>query len=512
MGAPIEPGTILAGKYQVDKVLGEGGMGVVVAATDTQLERRVAIKFLLPEYAQHHEAGQRFMREARAAVKIQSEHIARVIDVNRMDNGSPYMVMEYLQGGDLSSVLLTRGPLPVEEATSFVLQACEAIAEAHSYGIVHRDLKPANLFLALQPDGSSKIKVLDFGISKMTIQGSTDPSLTRTSSMMGSPLYMSPEQMRSTRNVDARADIWALGVILYELLTATPPFNGESIPTLSAKILLEEPEPLRAARPDVPVELETVILRALRKNPAERFPTISELAISLLPFAPRRAQHNVERITKLLRSAGLSTSNYDGSMPPPGADTVPDAVTARDATTQPDSVQGVTSGDALVRHDRTQANFGQTRGLTKRSSALGWGLAAAGFVVLVAAGGAAMFFWKGSPAAPAQAVTQEPPRSQAELASTKRVGANPAPVATAEPAPEPKAEPAIESPEAAPPASATVAPEASPPPTATVATRSAAAPRRTAPSTTKTATTAPVKPPSSTSTDGGVRSRFGSRK
>jgi len=512
VGAPIEPGTILAGKYQVDKVLGEGGMGVVVAATDTQLERRVAIKFLLPEYAQHHEAGQRFMREARAAVKIQSEHIARVIDVNRMDNGSPYMVMEYLQGGDLSSVLLTRGPLPIEEATSFVLQACEAIAEAHSYGIVHRDLKPANLFLAQQPDGSSKIKVLDFGISKMTIQGSTDPSLTRTSSMMGSPLYMSPEQMRSTRNVDARADIWALGVILYELLTATPPFNGESIPTLSAKILLEEPEPLRAARPDVPLELERVVLRALRKDPADRFPTISEFALSLLPFAPRRAQHNVERITKLLRSAGLSTSNYDGSVPPPGADSVPDAMTVRDATTVPDAVQGVTSGDALVKHDRTQANFGQTRGLAKRSSALGWGLAAAGLVLLIAAGGAGMFLWKGSPEPPAHAVAQEPPRGPAEHAATQPASASAAAAAKAEPALEPKAEPALEQPDTAAPtasASATAPPETSPPPTATAAARSTAAPRR--PATTKPSTAA-VKPPSSSSTDGGFRSRFGSRK
>jgi len=510
VGAPIEPGTILAGKYQVDKVLGEGGMGVVVAATDTQLERRVAIKFLLPEYAQHHEAGQRFMREARAAVKIQSEHIARVIDVNRMDNGSPYMVMEYLHGGDLSDVLQKRGPLPVEEATSFVLQACEAIAEAHSYGIVHRDLKPANLFLAQQPDGSSKIKVLDFGISKMTIQGSTDPSLTRTSSMMGSPLYMSPEQMRSTRNVDARADIWALGVILYELLSATPPFNGESIPTLSAKILLEEPEPLRARRPDVPLELERVILRTLRKDPADRFPTISELALSLLPFAPRRAQHNVERITKLLRSAGLSASNYDGSVPPPGAETVPDATTVPQATT---GVQGVTAGDAIPKHDRTQANFGQTHGLTKRSGALGWALAAAGLVVLVAAGGAVMLLWKGSPAPPAHAVAQEPPHNSAELAPTKP--ANAEPVAAAEPGPEPKAEPALEAPEASlsPGPSASTPPEASPPPTATAA-HTQTAPRR-ATSTSKTTakpSVAPTKAPASTSADAGVRSRFGSRK
>ena len=515
MGAPIEPGTILAGKYQVDKVLGEGGMGVVVAATDTQLERRVAIKFLLPEYADHHEAGQRFMREARAAVKIQSEHIARVIDVNRMDNGSPYMVMEYLQGADLSNVLHARGPLPVDEATSFVLQACEAIAEAHSYGIVHRDLKPANLFLAQQPDGTSKIKVLDFGISKMTIQGSTDPSLTRTSSMMGSPLYMSPEQMRSTRNVDARADIWALGVILYELLTAQPPFNGESIPTLSAKILLEEPEPLRARRPDVPLELERVILRTLRKDPAERFPSISELALGLLPFAPRRAQHNVERITKLLQSAGLSTSNFNSSVHPPGADTVPEAATVRDAATVPDAttgVQGVTSGDAIARHDRTQANFGQTRGQAKRSSALGWVLAGAGLVVLVAVGGAAVFFFKNSHEGAPHAVAEEPTRGSA----ARPPSAEPA-VEKPAPAPQPKAEPAVEAPSAIDPPLTSLSASAAPEPSASMPTRTQAAPRRTAARTSSKTTppsTTATKAPSSTAhgSDGGGRTRFGSRK
>src|SRR5258708_827003 len=219
MSAPLTQGDILAGKYRVEQVLGKGGMGVVVAATDTQLERRVAIKFLLPEYAEHKEASQRFLREARAAVKIHSEHVARVIDVGTMENGAPYMVMEYLQGTDLAGTLDERVTLPVEEAVAYVLEACDAIAEAHSVGIVHRDLKPANLFLASQPDGSIKIKVLDFGISKamMTTTG-MDPSLTRTTSMMGSPLYMSPEQMRSAKHVDPRTDVWALGVILYESL------------------------------------------------------------------------------------------------------------------------------------------------------------------------------------------------------------------------------------------------------------------------------------------------------
>jgi serine/threonine-protein kinase len=304
MSAP-SPGTVLAGKYRVDRVLGEGGMGVVVAATDLQLERRVAIKFLLPDYAQHHEASQRFLREARASVKIQSEHVARVIDVGTMDSGAPYMVMEFLEGRDLAAVI-DEQKLPVEEAVAHVLEACDAIAEAHSVGIVHRDLKPANLFLARQPDGSSRIKVLDFGISKAMMTNTTgiDPSLTRTSSMMGSPLYMSPEQMKSAKKVDPRTDIWALGVILYELLTGKPPFYAESIPELSAKVLLEEYESIRTTRSDVPEALEAVVKRALAKDTGARFPTVADFAHALAPFGPARTRINVERASRVLKITG----------------------------------------------------------------------------------------------------------------------------------------------------------------------------------------------------------------
>lgn len=305
MSAPVSPGDVLAGKYRVDRVLGEGGMGIVVAATDLQLERRVAIKFLLPTYSQHHEAAQRFLREARAAVKIQSEHVARVIDVGTMDTGAPYMVMEYLEGRDLSALLEEHKALPVEEAVAHVLEACDAIAEAHSVGIVHRDLKPANLFLTRQPDGSSRIKVLDFGISKaMVTSTGMDPSLTRTSSMMGSPLYMSPEQMRSAKNVDPRTDVWALGVILYELLYGDPPFYAESIPELSAKVLLEEPPSIRSRRTDVPPELEAAVKRALAKDPANRHATVADFAAALGPFGPARTRVNVERAGRVLKISG----------------------------------------------------------------------------------------------------------------------------------------------------------------------------------------------------------------
>ncbi len=256
----VSPGDLLAGKYRIERVLGQGGMGVVVSAIHEALEERVALKFLLPEALSNKEAVARFTREARAAVKIRSEHVARVSDVGTLESGSPYMVMEYLQGSDLSQYLERSGPLPIEEALEYVLQACEALAEAHSLGIIHRDLKPANLFRTVRPDGTPAVKLLDFGISKVT---AADQSMTQTSSMMGSPLYMAPEQMTSAKHVDARADVWALGIILHELLTAQVPFGGETVPELCAKILTQPPPPLRHMRPDAPAALERVILHCL---------------------------------------------------------------------------------------------------------------------------------------------------------------------------------------------------------------------------------------------------------
>ncbi len=316
--SPVKAGQVLAGKYRIERVLGEGGMGVVVEAHDISLERRVAIKFLLPDFVKHPEATQRFMREARAAAKIQSEHVARVIDVSTLETGAPYMVMEFLEGLDLSQVIDTSGALPVEDVALYVIQACEALAEAHANGIIHRDLKPANLFLAQQAGGSRKIKVLDFGISKTL--SATDPgllgSLTRTSSMMGSPLYMSPEQMKSSRDVDLRTDIWALGVIIYEALTANTPFTGGSIPEISAKILLSDPRPLGEFKPDVPQALVDVTTRALHKQPDMRFQNVGELAVALLPYAPNRARGNVERIIRVLNAAGMANSEFLASIAP----------------------------------------------------------------------------------------------------------------------------------------------------------------------------------------------------
>jgi eukaryotic-like serine/threonine-protein kinase len=314
----ISEGQVLAGKYRVERIIGEGGMGVVVAARHLQLDESVAIKFLLPDVAQNPEAVERFAREARASIKIKSEHVVRVMDVGTLEGNVPYMVMEFLQGGDLSALLQVRGgPLQVQEAVEYVLQACEALADAHVLGIVHRDLKPANLFLLQRSDGSPCVKVLDFGISKMTGTSASNMQMTKTTAVMGSPLYMSPEQMASSRDVDARSDIWALGAILYELLTAKPPFLADTLPQVCALILQSNPEPMRATRPDVPEAVERVVLKCLEKKREDRYQNVGEFAVALHDYATRNARTSIERIGRVLQASGLSISSMN--MPPSSA-------------------------------------------------------------------------------------------------------------------------------------------------------------------------------------------------
>ncbi len=310
-----KPGDTLNGKYRIEHVIGKGGMGAVLAAHHLMLDQRIAIKFLLGEIAQNEEARRRFQNEGKNAFKIKSEHVCRIFDFGE-EKGMPYMVMEYLEGGDLSQMLETRGALPVEEAVDYVLQALEAIAQAHALGIVHRDLKPANLFLHKNTDGSTIVKVLDFGIAKANAFGETggQHNLTSTKSMLGSPLYMSPEQLRSAKNVDARADIWALGVILYELLTGTVPFNGETLGELFIAILEQPPAPVSHKRPDVPQLLSDSIMRCLQRNIDHRFMNVAELAAAIAPCAPARSYVSVERVTQAL---GLPKPNV--VMPGPGS-------------------------------------------------------------------------------------------------------------------------------------------------------------------------------------------------
>lgn len=273
-------------------------MGVVVAATHLQLDERVALKFLLPEALVNKEAVRRFEREARAAVKIKSEHVARVTDVGTLETGAPYMVMEFLNGMDLGDYLERTGPLPFHEAADYLLQACEAIAEAHALGIVHRDLKPANLFRIIRSDGTPSIKVLDFGISKVTT--GADAAMTQTTSMMGSPYYMSPEQMTSAKSVDERTDIWALGIILHELLSGKVPYQGETIPEICVQVLQNPPPRLSEVRKDAPKDLERIIDKALAKNRDQRYSSVAEFAADISAYASLASVHSVERISKVL--------------------------------------------------------------------------------------------------------------------------------------------------------------------------------------------------------------------
>ncbi len=293
-----EAGQILAGKYLVEQVLGIGGMGVVVAAKHIQLDQKVAIKYLLPAALLNPEVVERFAREARAAAKIRGEHVARVIDVGQFDDGAPYMIMEHLEGHDLAKRLELHGPLPVEDAVRYLLETCEALAEAHSAKIVHRDLKPSNMFLATQPDKSTIIKVLDFGISKTG--DAPTAALTKTSALMGTCFYMSPEQLTNPKGVDHRSDIWSLGVILYELLTGRPPFLGESIPEIIGAILSNQPEPLAAKRTDLPAGLDAVIAKCMQMKPAERLQSVAALAAALGPFANVRDRKSVEVTARVL--------------------------------------------------------------------------------------------------------------------------------------------------------------------------------------------------------------------
>jgi eukaryotic-like serine/threonine-protein kinase len=300
--APVAVGDSIADKYSVEHVVGEGGMGVVFAARHIELDQRVAIKFLLPEIAEQGMAAERFRREARAAAKIRGEHVCRVLDVGTLRNGIPYMVMEYLDGCDLSNELERRGRLPPEEAVGYLIEACDAVAEAHAAGIVHRDIKPANLFLATRSDGSRRIKVLDFGVSKSLLDSrSGQHALTITSSVVGSPLYMSPEQLDSAKDVDRRTDIWALGVVLYELLTGRTPFRGDSIPQLVTSVMHDTPAPFANLAVTAPDGLEAVVQRALFKSRDQRYGSIAELVSALAPFAPRHAgAMSVARSSRML--------------------------------------------------------------------------------------------------------------------------------------------------------------------------------------------------------------------
>jgi serine/threonine-protein kinase len=460
---PVREGDVVAGKYRVERVLGAGGMGIVVAASHLHLQQRVAIKFLLPGVVAGPEAIARFLREARAAARIQSEYVARVLDAATLEDGTPFMVMEFLEGRDLAALLAERGPLPLEEAVGYVLQACEGIAEAHAAGIVHRDLKPSNFFLCERGGGRKTVKVLDFGVSKVAGGSATQPelSLTGSSAFLGSPLYMSPEQMASAKEVDERADIWSLGVTLFELVSGRVPFGGDSVTEVIAGVLQKPPLSLREVGRGLPPAFEAALARSLEKPREQRYQNVAEFAAAVAPFGPRHAALSVERI-----SDALGATRAAGAALPSG---LAKTMEAPATTAQP------------VSSDRREPTPGGAHRRSRRS----WWVAAAGLVAVVGLGGAAVMKRAGS-ASRTAATAQLPP-----LAPAATSGPGPALATTLSPAPPPP----------------DVAASTSPPPTASTgpahrapATRPAASLASPAPPSSKGAASTPQPPPATSAT------------
>jgi serine/threonine-protein kinase len=453
MDAPVQEGDLLAGKYRVEKILGFGGMGVVVSAFRGDLEQRVAVKFLSQQAAERPDAAERFRREARAAAKIRSEHVARVLDVGTLDTGLPFMVMEYLEGNDIADELRRLQRLPVLDAVEFTLQAIEALAEAHANGVVHRDLKPGNLFLARRADGSRRVKVLDFGISKALGGTSVEElSLTKTAALIGSPLYMAPEQMRSAKDVDTRADIWSLGAMLYEMLTGQPPYTGDSIPQLCAALLHDDPIPLRQHRPEVPEGLEHAVLRCLMKDRNHRFQTVFDLGRALVPFAMPQSRIHVERAERVLGATDVTMSGLSS------ADRMSSSLQPMAAVSRPVTPLTTTPQPAMTPQpisDPTVNSWGNS-GMVKAPRRRGTLFAIGGAAALLAGGIGLWAAQRGDDAAKAQ----QP--------------ATPSVPAVVEAKPEPKPLPPPEIPAALPPAEA--APSAVAPPPATTPSAAPAAP------------------------------------
>ncbi|HEY3493504.1 MAG TPA: protein kinase [Polyangiaceae bacterium] len=378
----IREGDLLAGKYRVEGLLGAGGMGYVVSALHEQLEQRVAVKLLVPELAEDRDAAARFLREARAAVRIQSEHVARVLDVGEHTDGAPFMVMEFLSGRDLSHELAALGKFEIGVAIDYVLQACEAVAEAHALGVIHRDLKPANLFLTKRADGSPLVKVLDFGVSKAisTDSGGTgpqSPSLTAAQSLLGSPAYMSPEQARRPKSVDARTDIWSLGIVLFEFLAGRTPFPGDAPLEVLTAAVSEPPPSLWALRPDVPHELEAVVVKCLEKKPEDRYQSVADFAHALAPFAASVSRPSISRIAGILRSSSTPPGDSSSTMRSAGT-------TAPDSDTELIPLAAVTPAARGAKD--TQMDWGKSESGARRSRRRIVAAALAACVLLLLAG------------------------------------------------------------------------------------------------------------------------------
>lgn len=276
---------VLQDKYRIVRKLGEGGMGEVYEVHNELIGKRLAIKCLHPQFTRDTKAVGRFMREAQTAIKVRNEHIIEVFDVGVLPDGCPFILMEYLEGRELADVIELEGPLSVGRVVRIVQQVCDALTAVHAEHIVHRDLKPQNILLLTRKSNPDFVKVLDFGVSK--VRESADDvldSLTRTGALIGTPHYMAPEQSKGHKNTDHRADIYALGVIMYLALVGRVPFDGETLPDLIMNIMMQTPVPPMEIRTDIPAAFNDIVLKAFHKNPDERFTSAQELSHALDPF------------------------------------------------------------------------------------------------------------------------------------------------------------------------------------------------------------------------------------
>jgi serine/threonine protein kinase len=372
----IVQGEIIAQKYRVLRVVGRGGMGIVVAASQLSLDRMVAIKLIRSEWAERSLAVERLLREAKAVASIQSEHVARVLDVGTLDSGAPFIVMEYLEGQDLDKLLRRDGAMPASLAIDYLLQACEAIAEAHRNGIVHRDLKPANVFVALGPGGTPSVKVVDFGISKI-IGGVTPESLTHPSRVVGSLFHMAPEQMRG-KAVDARTDVWALGLLLYEMLTSKRPFRDAPWPDVCARVLSDAAGPFIVPGDELPRELSAIIARCLERQPGGRYQNVAELAVALAPFGGNSSRVSLERIVRVATSTGSLAARTWTPTPPAELSRLSSAADAGRLTPiVPPSEHGLSTKEPVVSSTappgpRRQLWLGTALGVAVTSTIASW--------------------------------------------------------------------------------------------------------------------------------------------
>jgi serine/threonine protein kinase len=447
-----QPGDVLDGKYRVERLLGEGGMGAVAKATHLLRRAPVALKFMSGAVLSMPGAVERFVNEGVAASQIDSDHVVKVFDVGRLPNGSPYLVMEYLDGWDLGQLLEREGPvLSVERAVHFTVQALRALQTAHAAGIVHRDMKPSNCFVIVKDGEPDFVKLVDFGISKVrTSDDGQGAHLTRTNSALGTPLYMSPEQARSPRDVDHRTDLYSVGAILYEMLTGRTPYTADSgeYTEILFKIFTTEPEPLSQIRPDLPEALAAVVHRALQRDVDARFASAVDMAEALVPFADERSGQVFTRLRAGRRS---QTPGPLHSVTPldEGHRVKPSEATARTfASGEPPSMR------APATHVGVSREAGTSQGAPGRGRAVRTGIVIA-LVATAVAVGTGVFALRGHPSA-AGKITADPSALPAEPVTTAPQGSGAA-ASSATVVLAPESPPTVPPPASAPPA-ASIAP------------------------------------------------------